>query len=109
MRPSSGLQASTKQVNPTRDPSAVVAIRRTPSNVIARPRSSSQHRPSPSLAHREVTPKYSETAVSEPAYSRLRLELARKRRGASEEPEAIGDAEAGGGVMRALKGRLPSR
>ncbi|RSH91820.1 hypothetical protein EHS25_009190 [Saitozyma podzolica] len=47
LRPSSGIPASTTNVNPARDPSAVVAIRRTPASITARPRSSSQHRPSP--------------------------------------------------------------
>jgi hypothetical protein len=45
----------------------------------------------------------SQSVASEPAYSRLRSELASRRRRVSEEPED------GTGVMRALRGALGDR
>jgi hypothetical protein len=45
----------------------------------------------------------SQSVASEPAYSRLRSELAGRRRGGSEEPED------GSGMMRALRGALGDR
>lgn len=47
------------------------------------------------------------SVVSEPAYSRLRSELAGRRRGGSEEPE--GEGETGNEILRALRGALVHR
>jgi hypothetical protein len=46
------------------------------------------------------------SVASEPAYSRLRSELARKRSGSEEPVEGLGR---GGGVVNALRGTLPGR
>jgi hypothetical protein len=61
-------------------------------------------RPTPSRTsiHTSAIAQASQSVASEPAYSRLRSELASRRRGASEEPED-------GGVMRALRGALGDR
>jgi len=48
-------------------------------------------------------PQASQSVASEPAYSRLRSELAGRRRGVSEEPED------GSGMMRVLRGALGDR
>ena len=63
-----------------------------------------QARPTPSRTsiHTSDIALASQSVASEPAYSRLRSELASRRRGASEEPED-------GGIMRALRGALGDR
>jgi hypothetical protein len=61
-------------------------------------------RPAPTRTgiHSSTIAQASQSVASEPAYSRLRSELASRRRGASEEPEDVG-------MMRALRGALGDR
>jgi len=94
------IRGRIRQVSQTADPTRVTPpVRRTTTS-----RRESRHepgRPTPSRTsiHTSNMAQTSQSVASEPAYSRLRSELATRRRGASEEPED-------GGMMRALRGAL---
>jgi hypothetical protein len=119
-RHSSGLTDQRRIVSPiepTAPPiSAVLPTSRrvTPRSLVPEPRRSFRSpasEPDPELRR-------TESVYSEPAYTRLRSELASRRRGGSEEPEERaevsdiargGRRESGSELFRALRGTLPGR
>jgi len=97
------IRGRIRQVSQTGDPTRTAPLAR--KSIYARRDSHHEPtRPAPVRTgiHSSTSAQASQSVASEPAYSRLRSELASRRRGASEEPED-------GGTMRALRGALGHR
>ena len=105
---SHGTDPTRRQSGDSTYAAAILPVPARRSSLYSRSTSTTRYLQAESPREPSHTPRSSESMVSEPAYSRLRSELDRKR-GQSEEPLDIESHRGGSELLRALRGTLPGR